>query len=71
MSRKHWLAAYGEKIPCEVNPDAYASVVEMLEAAMARFADRPAFAASDTRSPMRIRIGCRAISRPTCRRSAA
>ena len=43
MSRKHWLAAYGEKIPCEINPDAHGSVLEMLEAAMQRFADRPAF----------------------------
>jgi long-chain acyl-CoA synthetase len=43
MSRKHWLAAYGEKIPCEINPDTHGSVLEMLEAAMQRFADRPAF----------------------------
>src|SRR5215470_1296940 len=43
MSRKHWLAAYGEKIPCEINPDAHGSVLEMLEAAMTRFAGKPAF----------------------------
>jgi long-chain acyl-CoA synthetase len=43
MSRKHWLATYGERIPCEINPDAHGSVLEMLEAAMQRFADRPAF----------------------------
>jgi long-chain acyl-CoA synthetase len=43
MSRKHWLAAYGEKIPCEINPDAHGSVLAMLEASMQRFADRPAF----------------------------
>src|SRR5512132_2519694 len=43
MSRKHWLAAYGEKIPCEINPDAHSSVLAMLEAAMQHFADRPAF----------------------------
>jgi long-chain acyl-CoA synthetase len=43
MSRKHWLAAYGEKIPCEINPDVHSSLVAMLEGAMARFADRPAF----------------------------
>ena len=43
MSRKHWLAAYGEKIPCEINADTHGSVLEMLEAAMQRFADRPAF----------------------------
>src|SRR5512132_3975485 len=42
MSRKHWLAAYDE-IPCEINPDAHGSVLAMLEAAMQRFADRPAF----------------------------
>ena len=34
MSRKHWLAAYGPKIPCEINPDAHGSVLAMIEAAM-------------------------------------
>ena len=43
MSRMHWLAAYGEKIPCEIDPQAHGSVLELLEAAMQRFADRPAF----------------------------
>src|SRR5215831_17988208 len=43
MSRKHWLAAYGKKIPCEIDPDAHGSVLAMLEAAMQRFAQRPAF----------------------------
>jgi long-chain acyl-CoA synthetase len=43
MSPKHWLAAYGEKIPCEINPDVHGSVLELLEAAMRRYADKPAF----------------------------
>ena len=43
MSRKCWLAAYGEKIPCEINPDVHCSVLELLEAAMRRYADKPAF----------------------------
>jgi long-chain acyl-CoA synthetase len=43
MSRKHWLAAYGTRIPAEIDPDAYGSVLDMLEDAMQRFADRPAF----------------------------
>src|SRR5215471_9327267 len=43
MAHKHWLATYDEKIPCDINPDAHRSVLEMLEAAMQRFADRPAF----------------------------
>jgi long-chain acyl-CoA synthetase len=43
MSRKCWLAAYGEKIPYEIDPDAHRSVLEVLEAAMQRFAERPAF----------------------------
>src|SRR5262244_2349718 len=42
-SRKHWLAAYGGKIPCEIDPDAHGSVLAMLEAAMGRFAERSAF----------------------------
>jgi long-chain acyl-CoA synthetase len=43
MSPKHWLAAYGEKIPCEIDPDVHGSVLELLEAAMQRYADKPAF----------------------------
>src|SRR5262245_51710471 len=43
MSRRHWLATYGGKIPCEINPDAHGSVLELLEHAMQRFAERPAF----------------------------
>ena len=43
MSSKHWLAAYGGRIPAEINPDAYSSVMEMLEAAMKGYADKPAF----------------------------
>jgi long-chain acyl-CoA synthetase len=43
MSSKCWLAAYGEQIPAGINPDAHGSVLEMLEGAMRRFADKPAF----------------------------
>ncbi len=44
MSYKPWLATYRENgIPAEIDPDAYRSVVDMLEGAMKRFADRPAF----------------------------
>jgi long-chain acyl-CoA synthetase len=41
--KRHWLTAYGPRIPAEIDPDAHASVVAMLEHAMRRFADRPAF----------------------------
>jgi long-chain acyl-CoA synthetase len=43
MSTKHWLAAYGGRIPAEIDPDAHRSVLAMLESAMQRFAERPAF----------------------------
>ena len=43
MSSKRWLAAYGEQIPSKINPEAYGSVLEMLEGAMRHFADKPAF----------------------------
>jgi long-chain acyl-CoA synthetase len=44
MSHKPWLATYRENgIPTEIDPNAYRSVVDMLERAMARFAGRPAF----------------------------
>ena len=41
MSARHWQASYGN-IPKEINPDAYRSVVEMMEQAMKRYADKPA-----------------------------
>ena len=43
MSPKHWLAAYGARIPCEIDPDVHGSVLELLEAAMRRYAEKPAF----------------------------
>jgi long-chain acyl-CoA synthetase len=43
MSRKHWIAAYGDKIPCEIDANAHATVRDLLEAAMRRYADKPAF----------------------------
>jgi long-chain acyl-CoA synthetase len=46
MSNRHWLAAYGERIPAEIDPEAYRSVVAMLEDAMRRYADKPAFRCS-------------------------
>ena len=43
MSSKHWLASYGQKIPCEIDPDAHGSVLDLLEGAMRRYAGKPAF----------------------------
>jgi long-chain acyl-CoA synthetase len=40
---KNWLTSYGSAIPAEIDPDAHASVTDMLEDAMQRFADKPAF----------------------------
>jgi long-chain acyl-CoA synthetase len=42
MTKRHWQASYG-RIPEEINPEAHRSVVSMLEDAMKRFADKPAF----------------------------
>ena len=42
MNTRHWQATYGS-IPKEINPDAYTSVVAMMDQAMQRFADKPAF----------------------------
>jgi hypothetical protein len=41
---RHWLASYGERIPAEINPETYASVLEMLEHAMKRTVSRAASA---------------------------
>ena len=38
-----WLARYPAGVPAEINPDAYPSVVAVLDDAIARFRDRPAF----------------------------
>ena len=43
MSSKHWLAAYGGRIPAEIDADAHTSVLAMLEEAMKRYAEKPAF----------------------------
>jgi long-chain acyl-CoA synthetase len=40
---KRWLTSYGTRIPAQINPNAHGSVLAMLEGAMQRFADRPAF----------------------------
>ncbi len=43
---KPWLATYARnQVPPEINADAYPSVQHMLDAAMERFADKPAFRA--------------------------
>jgi long-chain acyl-CoA synthetase len=41
-SRRHWLAAYGTRIPVEIDPDAHPSVLHLFDDAMKRFADKPA-----------------------------
>ncbi len=41
--QKPWLQSYPAGVPAEINPDHYASLVEMLDECLARFADRPAF----------------------------
>ena len=46
MSTKPWLATYRDNaIPADINADAFPSVVHMLDAAMQRFAVKPAFRA--------------------------
>ena len=43
LSNKCWLAAYGDRIPIAISPDAHVSVLGMLESAMRTFADKTAF----------------------------
>ncbi|MDM0052899.1 AMP-binding protein [Variovorax sp. J22R115] len=42
MTQRPWLHAYGE-VPPQINPDAYSSIVALLEEAMDRYADKTAF----------------------------
>ena len=43
MGKRHWLAAYGTRIPADIDLDPRRSVLDMVEDAMRRFAERPAF----------------------------
>lgn len=45
MNNRHWTTSYGS-VPAEIDPDRYKSVNELLEGAMRRFADKPAFHAN-------------------------
>ncbi|MEM0674995.1 long-chain-fatty-acid--CoA ligase FadD [Dickeya oryzae] len=40
---KIWLARYPVDVPAEIDPDRYASLIELFEQAVARYADQPAF----------------------------
>jgi len=40
---KVWLKNYPAGVPAEINPDEYASLVELIDESVERFADRPAF----------------------------
>ncbi len=40
---KVWLKNYPVGVPAEINPNEYASIVEMIEESVERFADKPAF----------------------------
>ncbi|MDQ2701796.1 MAG: long-chain fatty acid--CoA ligase [Pseudomonadota bacterium] len=42
-SERPWLAQYSPGVPAEINPDEYASIVAVLDSAIAQFRDRPAF----------------------------
>ena len=41
MTSRHWQASYGSTAK-EINPDAYRSVVALMDDAMKRYADKPA-----------------------------
>ena len=42
MSNRHWIASYGTQIPAEIDADAYPSLVQMMDAAIARYRGRSA-----------------------------
>ncbi len=45
MGQRPWHKSYGNGIPANIDPNAHRSVVHMLEGAMTKFADQPAFRA--------------------------
>lgn len=40
---KRWLSRYPKDVPAEINPEKYASLADMFENAVKRFADQPAY----------------------------
>ena len=42
MNQRPWIQSYGD-VPAQIDPDAYGSIVELLEQAMRQYADRTAF----------------------------
>ncbi len=42
MTLRPWISSYGD-VPAQINADAYGSIVELLEQAMARYSDKTAF----------------------------
>ncbi|WP_218511981.1 AMP-binding protein [Variovorax sp. dw_308] len=42
MTQRPWIPSYGN-VPAQINADAYSSIVELLEQAMARYSDKTAF----------------------------
>ena len=69
MTTRHWQASYG-KVPAEINPDAHASVTQLMDEAMQRFADRPAFRGAGQTLSYGDMDRCRATSPPICRTSS-
>src|SRR5262249_4249528 len=43
VSDRHWIAAYGDRIPADIDADKFPSVVHLMDAAIARFRNRTAF----------------------------
>ncbi len=44
LAERPWVPAYPHGTPAEIDPDAYASLVDVLERSCKQYADRPAFA---------------------------
>ncbi|MDM0072516.1 hypothetical protein QTI68_38835 [Variovorax sp. J31P207] len=66
-SSKPWLASYDTRIPAEIDPNRYASVVHLFEDAMQRSPTRPPSTASAKRSALPTATATRAPLPPTFR----
>jgi long-chain acyl-CoA synthetase len=70
MGTRHWTQSYAD-IPAEIDADRFASMVDLLDAALERHASRPAFKAfGQTLSYADLDRLSRDVRRPTCRGSA-
>jgi hypothetical protein len=63
---RHWQQSYDARVPADINPDTWPSVVAMAEDAMQRHASHTAFHCFDHSLSMRMSTRSQVRLPPTC-----